>query len=479
MLFRVRTMAEVVDACRGTSTRPRPSSASSQHGLRISGIPPDWVCADLREFFAPEVERQAFACFHYLHRADPAAAAAGLCCASAALDDVEEARALVLKYDGRPWSESSGHLCRLEPIELLRHGPTQPTPASRFRRRAQRREEAAAGAGGDSIARWELCPPSWLPRGNVGSSTAELRAALATCRLSARDLSALGLECTPLVGGAALSALCAHAAEPCAYSAGRPVRASRQDAGSFRAELCAAGGPLRATVAERRASARAAASARGRGNCLAALGLVAGPGAREREHAGDACSEDAEEWDRHEATTEPGAWEANDRPTFAYWSSANAHLFEEEVEGVWEKGGSGLAFYTDEAYWHAQTSAEERLVDGWDTHGRDEEGDLRSAELPQAAAAAQGPATADGHRAGFGAARRRARARALAGDPGRRGPARHGAHGLALDASNVGYRLLGKMGWTPARPALGKRNQGAVQPVSSHVVQKRGRRGLG
>ncbi len=26
-------------------------------------------------------------------------------------------------------------------------------------------------------------------------------------------------------------------------------------------------------------------------------------------------------------------------------------LFEEELEVVWEKGGSGLVFYTDSAYW--------------------------------------------------------------------------------------------------------------------------------
>ena len=29
-------------------------------------------------------------------------------------------------------------------------------------------------------------------------------------------------------------------------------------------------------------------------------------------------------------------------------------LYEEELEVVWEKGGSGLVFYTDSAYWHEQ-----------------------------------------------------------------------------------------------------------------------------
>ena len=28
-------------------------------------------------------------------------------------------------------------------------------------------------------------------------------------------------------------------------------------------------------------------------------------------------------------------------------------LFEEEMEVVWEKGGSGLVFYTDASHWHS------------------------------------------------------------------------------------------------------------------------------
>lgn len=51
-----------------------------------------------------------------------------------------------------------------------------------------------------------------------------------------------------------------------------------------------------------------------------------------------------EEWERHEALTDdPTNQERN-----------KDRLFEEEIELKWEKGGSGLVFYTDAQYWQEQ-----------------------------------------------------------------------------------------------------------------------------
>ena len=43
-------------------------------------------------------------------------------------------------------------------------------------------------------------------------------------------------------------------------------------------------------------------------------------------------------------------------------------LFEEEIELKWEKGGSGLVFYTDAAFWKQQEEADfdEETADDWD-----------------------------------------------------------------------------------------------------------------
>lgn len=42
-------------------------------------------------------------------------------------------------------------------------------------------------------------------------------------------------------------------------------------------------------------------------------------------------------------------------------------LFEDEVELQWEKGGSGLVFYTDAQFWDAKEGDfDEKTADDWD-----------------------------------------------------------------------------------------------------------------
>lgn len=55
-------------------------------------------------------------------------------------------------------------------------------------------------------------------------------------------------------------------------------------------------------------------------------------------------SDTCEEWERHEALYEDVT--KQDR--------VEERLFEEEIELKWEKGGSGLVFYTDAQYWQEQ-----------------------------------------------------------------------------------------------------------------------------
>ena len=55
-------------------------------------------------------------------------------------------------------------------------------------------------------------------------------------------------------------------------------------------------------------------------------------------------NDSCEEWERHEALyDDPANQERNKQ-----------RLYEEEIELKWEKGGSGLVFYTDAQYWQAQ-----------------------------------------------------------------------------------------------------------------------------
>ena len=67
---------------------------------------------------------------------------------------------------------------------------------------------------------------------------------------------------------------------------------------------------------------------------------------------------DIEEWERHESLH-------NDVTS---QERTKERLFEEDIELKWEKGGSGLVFYTDAAFWKQQEEADfdEETVDDWD-----------------------------------------------------------------------------------------------------------------
>ena len=52
-------------------------------------------------------------------------------------------------------------------------------------------------------------------------------------------------------------------------------------------------------------------------------------------------SDDCEDWERHEALHDD----------VQNIERNKERLFEEELEVQWEKGGSGLVFYTDAQYW--------------------------------------------------------------------------------------------------------------------------------
>lgn len=64
-----------------------------------------------------------------------------------------------------------------------------------------------------------------------------------------------------------------------------------------------------------------------------------------------------EEWERHEALHEDVTGQER----------TSERLFEEEIELKWEKGGSGLVFYTDAQFWQEEEggNACTRQGQGW------------------------------------------------------------------------------------------------------------------
>uniref|UniRef100_A0A8C0GRP5 G-patch domain containing 3 n=1 Tax=Chelonoidis abingdonii TaxID=106734 RepID=A0A8C0GRP5_CHEAB len=83
-----------------------------------------------------------------------------------------------------------------------------------------------------------------------------------------------------------------------------------------------------------------------------------GPGKEEAEESHSDDDDDrCEEWERHEALHEDVTSQER----------TEERLYEEEIELKWEKGGSGLVFYTDAQYWQEeQGDFDEQTADDWD-----------------------------------------------------------------------------------------------------------------
>ena len=68
-------------------------------------------------------------------------------------------------------------------------------------------------------------------------------------------------------------------------------------------------------------------------------------------------SDDLEDWERHEALHDDVDCQGRTKE----------RLFENKIELKWEKGGSGLVFYTDAAYWdRLNGDFDEQTADDWD-----------------------------------------------------------------------------------------------------------------
>ncbi|XP_065561217.1 G patch domain-containing protein 3-like isoform X2 [Artemia franciscana] len=163
----------------------------------------------------------------------------------------------------------------------------------------------------------ELRPPKEMPHGNVGTSTKVFLDIIRSCQLPPRTIRRLGLEF--------------------------PKNRSRKRYSNVPFDY--------GTVIKKGASFENKAFT-GSGMELSSTYLHRKPRVeandrsteKQYEDQEDSSSEDddrGEEWDRHAADT-------ND---VSSQERTKERLFEEEMEVVWEKGGSGLVFYTDAQYW--------------------------------------------------------------------------------------------------------------------------------
>uniref|UniRef100_A0A8D0EYR2 G-patch domain containing 3 n=1 Tax=Strix occidentalis caurina TaxID=311401 RepID=A0A8D0EYR2_STROC len=304
------------------------AAAAARYCL-VSGIPAALRSAQLRAYFSQFVEAGGFLCFHYRHRperppaGDGEEAATPRTCSCLVAVQPGRARRFVRMYSGKRWVGPGGAslpgrclICRVR----LRPGRASPCGPGK--------DKTAAGesvAEADLKQLPEFNPPSFMPYGNVGTPLKVFLELIRACRLPPRIIKKLQLD-FPKTGSSRR-----YGNVPFEYQDTETVIEEERIYTATGDEITEEEGPVATSELFRRE----------------------GEGQGSREEDNDTC----EEWERHEALHEDVT--KQDR--------TEERLFEEEIELKWEKGGSGLVFYTDAQYWQEKNGDfDEQTVDDWD-----------------------------------------------------------------------------------------------------------------
>ncbi|XP_010009675.1 PREDICTED: G patch domain-containing protein 3, partial [Nestor notabilis] len=207
--------------------------------------------------------------------------------------------------------------------------------------------EASLGSGdkpvaGEAIAEEDLKrlpefnPPSFMPYGNVGTPLKVFMELIRACRLPPWIIKKLQLD-FPKTGSSRR-----YGNVPFEYQDTETVIEEERVYTAAGDEITEEEGPVARSEVTHPASAEEDEE---------------GQEKEEEESHSDDDNDTCEEWERHEALHEDVT--KQDR--------VEERLFEEEIELKWEKGGSGLVFYTDAQYWQEENGDfDEQTADDWD-----------------------------------------------------------------------------------------------------------------
>ncbi|XP_007933979.1 G patch domain-containing protein 3 [Orycteropus afer afer] len=347
--------------------------------LVVSGIPAGLRSAQLRSYFSQFREQcgGGFLCFHYRHRPerppsqaapDPALApidpategqllaqtsAAGTrtlfvrdsapvqtrtCCCVISVRGAAQTQRLLRMYSGRQWLDSQGTLlpgrCLIRRLRL----PTEASGLGSFPFKTRKELQSRKGKSeaftlADLRQLPELNPPVLMPNGNVGTPLQVFLEFIQACRLPPRIITQLQLQ-FPKTGSSRR-----YGNVPFKYEDSETVEQEELVYTAEGEEI-----PQGACLVDTPANP---------------CGEPEEEGEKEEEEESDSDDDDdrCEEWERHEALHEDVT--RQERTT--------ERLFEEEIELKWEKGGSGLVFYTDAQFWQEEEGDfDEQTADDWD-----------------------------------------------------------------------------------------------------------------
>ncbi|XP_062322539.1 G patch domain-containing protein 3 [Osmerus eperlanus] len=350
----------------------------------VSNIPAAFRSADLRNYFSQFIEGGGFLCFHYRHRpevlkgseiegpqvdqtrqsqpeepdqtdkahsnsletAESGSSSKGKTCCCVVSVHLKEADRFVKLYASNQWIDSKGSwLARRCVIKRVKVSNSTDDDGFPYRTKSEQRRRVALTerfTEADLKALPELNPPSLMPSGNVGTTIKVFLQLIQSCRLPPRLIRKLGLtfpktSCNRRYGNV-----------PFQYHDTRIMPVTEESV--FTADGQEISGP--GAVAPPPSDAQG-----GSADPPPSTQQTPDPEEEDVQSDPDDDEDRCEEWERHEALHEDVTSQER----------CKERLYEEEIELKWEKGGSGLVFYTDAQYWQEEEGDfDEQTADDWD-----------------------------------------------------------------------------------------------------------------
>uniref|UniRef100_T1J6H0 G-patch domain-containing protein n=1 Tax=Strigamia maritima TaxID=126957 RepID=T1J6H0_STRMM len=290
------------------------------------------------------IESNWFSCFHFRHRPEIQRLKSGnggenkgkeTTCCVVRFDDDEKCKKFVKLYNKKHWIDKSGQtLCAKCFVSKIKMDELENQDKIYLTQKESNEipEDRESFSRTDFDQLLELHPPGIMPNGNVGTPTAVFLELIRSCRLPARIVKNLGLiftktrakrkyGCVPFDYGGQIVLGDVDMEERVLTASGHQLTSRFIDTLKPRKKKEYRDSPIEEIDPE--------------------------------ESDDDEC----EEWDRHEAFHNDVT--AQDR--------TKERLYEEEIELQWEKGGSGLVFYTDAQHWDEQEGDfDAKTSDDWD-----------------------------------------------------------------------------------------------------------------
>ncbi|XP_041649562.1 G patch domain-containing protein 3 [Cheilinus undulatus] len=344
----------------------------------VRNIPVTFHSADLRNYFSQFIESGGFQCFHYRHRPEVLRESESKehgaegsskppetdqepkqssekkqpgksCCCIVSVHAMDAER-FVRMYAGNHWIDSKGNWmvkrCVIKRVKVSQDKDDGSFPYKTKQEQRHRVSLTECFTEADLKSLSELNPPALMQNGNVGTPVKVFLQLIQSCRLPPRLIRKLGLTFPKT------SSNRRYGNVPFRYQDSLTLPATEETVLTAAGHEISGPGGLSASPSGRR-----------KGPIHTEGSEIDEPQEEMEEEKEDAQSNEdddddcCEEWERHEALHEDVTSQERSKE----------RLFEEEIELKWEKGGSGLVFYTDAQYWQEEEGDfDEQTADDWD-----------------------------------------------------------------------------------------------------------------